>query len=184
MRFDRYTLISLCMFGASALPAHAAGSVEVSFVAPGSFADAGRDLADKQRNEDTLARYLQGLGARYLATDQVLKIDVLDVDLAGFVRPSRRTGEELRIARGGADWPRIKMRFSLLEGGKVIQNGEETVADMNYLRRSVDIRDSDPLRYEKRMLGDWFKARFVEHKPAGLSGRSPGDEAAGRPERI
>lgn len=167
MRFDRPVLISICVLAASALPAYAAGSVEIAFIAPASYTDAGKGLVDAKRNEDTLGRFLQGLGERYLGPDQVLKIDVLDVDLAGTVRPSRRGFDDIRIARGGADWPRIKMRYSLLDGGKVVQNGEETVADLNYLRRSADYRDSDPLRHEKRMLADWFKARFVDHKPAG-----------------
>ncbi|HEX7438562.1 MAG TPA: DUF3016 domain-containing protein [Caldimonas sp.] len=167
MRFDRSALISLCVLTAAALPAHAAGSVEIAFIAPAGYTDSGKDPVDSKTNEDRLARYLQSLGERYLGPDQVLKIDVLDVDLAGSMRPSRRGFDDIRIARGGADWPHIKMRYSLVEGGKVIQNGEETVADMNYLRHAADTRDSDPLRYEKRMLADWFKARFVEHKPAG-----------------
>ena len=48
---------------------------------------------ESRRNEDTLARSSRrDLGERYLAAGQVLKIDVLDVDLAGTVRPARRTG--------------------------------------------------------------------------------------------
>jgi len=167
MRLNRSALISLCVLTVAALPAHATGSVEIAFIAPASYTDAGKDPADSKTNEDTLARYLQSLGERYLGADQVLKIDVLDVDLAGSMRPSRRGLDDIRIARGGADWPRITMRYSLVEGGKVVQNGEESVADMNYLRHGADIRDNEPLHYEKRMLADWFKARFVDHKPAG-----------------
>jgi hypothetical protein len=37
---------------------------------------------------------------------------------------------------------------------------------MAYLRRVFEPRyASDPLQYEKRMLDNWFKARFVEHRP-------------------
>lgn len=164
MQFDRSTLISLC-FLAGAVPAYGAGSVEVSFVAAAGYTDAGKDPADARVNEATLAHFLQGLGERHLAPDQVLKIDVLDIDLAGTVRPSRRANGDLRIARGGADVPRITMRYSLVVGGKVVESGEETVADLNYLRSSPDYGIADPLRHEKRMLYGWFKARFIDHKP-------------------
>lgn len=165
MRFVRSKLIVLCFIAAGAVPAHAAGSVEVAFVAEGSYTDAGKDPGDAKVNEATLAQFLQGLGARYLGAGQVLKIEVLDIDLAGTVRPSRRAIGDLRIARGGADVPRIKMRYTLVAGDKVVDSGEETVAGLNYLREPPDYGITDPLRHEKRMLYGWFKARFIDHKP-------------------
>ncbi|TMH03472.1 MAG: DUF3016 domain-containing protein [Betaproteobacteria bacterium] len=41
----------------------------------------------------------------------------------------------------------------------------ETIADMAYLRRIDREYSSVSLPYEKRMLDEWFKARFVEHRP-------------------
>ncbi len=48
---------------------------------------------------------------------QVLKIDVLDLDLAGTVRPARRGAGDIRIVRGGADAPHIRVRYALTAGG-------------------------------------------------------------------
>ena len=49
----------------------------------------------------------------------------------------------------------------------MVQSGEETLTDLNYTRHTSDYsQSSDTLRYEKRLLADWFKARFVEHKAA------------------
>ena len=167
MPFDRRIPISL-LFGAltvAAAPAVlAAGTVEVSFIEPTHYSDAGKDLVEARRNEETLDHFLHNLGERYLGANQTLKIDVLDVDLAGTVRPSRRSGTELRIVRGAADVPRIRLRYSLTEGGSVVKTAEETVTDLNYSRHTADYSQSDPLRYEKRMLADWFKSRFVSHK--------------------
>jgi hypothetical protein len=165
----RIAIVATALAAACALPAYAAGAVEVSFL-PDShrYSDPGRDPADAQRNENTLARYLQDLGARWLPDGQQLRIDVLDLDLAGSLRPPRRAPiDEVRIARGGADVPRIVLRYSLTEGGRVLASGEETVTDLNYLRHGADIHDGEPLRNEKRMLAGWFKARLVERKPAG-----------------
>ena len=163
MRFARTTLSLLAMAGA-ALSVHAAGTVEVSLVEPTRYSDAGRDPVESRRNEDTLVRHLEGLGERYLAAGQVLKIDVLDVDLAGTVRPARRSAGDIRIVRGGADAPHIRVRYSLTVGGQVVQSAEETVTDLNYLVHVSDYSTVDPLRIEKRMLDDWFKARFVAAK--------------------
>ena len=163
MRVSRITLSLLALCGAAA-SVQAAGTVEVSFLEPARYSDAGRDPAESRRNEDTLARHLESLGQRFLAAGQVLKIDVLDVDLAGTVRPSRRGTGDIRIVRGGADAPHIHVRYTLREGGQVVRSAEETVTDLSYLAHANTPPTGDPLRLEKRMLDDWFKARFVEKK--------------------
>jgi hypothetical protein len=164
------TVIAIAAFAAvCALPARAAGSVEVSFLPdPLRYSDAGRDPNDAVRNEETFARYLQELGTRWLPDGQQLKVDVLDIDLAGSLKPSHLTGiDQVRIARGGADVPQFKLRYALTEGGRVVASGEETVSDLNYLRHGTDIGSGEPLRNEKRLLEHWFKTRIVERKPAG-----------------
>ena len=161
MRLNRMML--LLGFVAAAASA-AAGTVQVDFVAPTTYADAGRTLAEAQANRDTLARYLQSLGERYLPAGDTLKVDVLDIDLAGTVLPRARG--DLRITRGTADIPKIRLRYTLAAADQAARSGEETVRDLNYLGHPVDYAGKDPLRFEKRMLADWFKARFVERKPA------------------
>ena len=162
MKLNRLTFtLGLMVAGAAS-----AGTVQVDFIVPTSYADAGRTLAEAQANRDTLGRYLQSLGGRYLAAGEALKIDVLDIDLAGTVRPFRRANGDLRITRGSADYPRIKLRYSFVSGDKVVSSGEETVSDLNYLGHTANYANEDPLRFEKRMLADWFKARFVEHRAA------------------
>lgn len=119
---------------------------------------------EKKATLESLAKYLRSLGQRYLPADQTLKVEVLDVDLAGIVRPSRRTGTPLRIVNGGADWPRIKLRYVLEAPGQARLSGEETVTDMDYAHSLGSSGASEPLHYEKQMLADWFKARFVERR--------------------
>ena len=94
------------------------------------------------------------------------KVEVLDVDLAGSTRPSRRGGFDLRVVRGKGDWPRISLRYTLEEDGKPVRSGEEAVEDMDYTHGLVGYRKSVPLYYEKRMLDKWFRARFAEGRAA------------------
>src|SRR5262249_16494318 len=93
-------LMALCL----ALPAHA--GVEVSFIHPERYTDAGFGSSETQANCDEIARHLERLGQRYLGTGQDLKIDVLDVDLAG--RPHIGVGDFRVMRSSGADWPRMK----------------------------------------------------------------------------
>ena len=150
----------------AACAAHA-GSVTVSFVNAPGFSDAGATRWDEGADLRALARHLEALGQRHLPPEQVLKVEILDVDLAGTVRPSRQARRDLRIVKGGADWPRISLRYTLEVSGKPLLSGEESLADMNYSRGFVGERGSDPLHYEKNMLDVWFKARFLERRAAG-----------------
>jgi hypothetical protein len=43
--------------------------------------------------------------------------------------------------------------------------GEETIRDRDYLTRFGLPRSHEPLVYEKAMLDDWFKTRFVDRRP-------------------
>lgn len=154
------SLAALALGSVGAVGAQAAGTVQVSFVEPDKFADAGRSF-DRPANLKTIETHLQDLGQRYLADGQTLSIEVLDVDLAGELRPSRRSGTDVRVVRGGADWPRMALRYVLEGGGLPSQRGEDRIADLSYALRGSSYANRDPLRYEKRMLDDWFKSRFA-----------------------
>lgn len=158
---------SFCALAVSALvigsAAHAAGKVDVEMVNPQRFADSG-GWNRGDANLETISRYLRQLGTQYLPAGQSLKIEVLDVDLAGYVRPSRRG--DVRLLIGGADWPRIQLRYTLQGDGQTLQSGEAWVSDLNYLRNGADLRSYDPLRHEKRMLELWFRQTFAPSSSA------------------
>ncbi len=144
-----------------AATAAGAGTANVSFVDAQSFEDAGTTSWEEQANLQALTTHLQGLAQCMLPAGQHLKVEVLDVDLAGTVPPSVR-GSSVRVLRRGADWPRIHLRYTLEADGKTLANGDERIADLNYTRGLSSIRESKPLYYEKRMLDAWFKTRFGE----------------------
>ena len=142
-----------------------AGTVNVSFLDPARYADAGNSQWDEKANLEVLGRYFQALG-QLLPADQVLKVEVLDIDLAGTVVPSRRDGSPLRVVRGRADFPRMHLRYTLESPGQPARTGDEWLADLNYARAFPRYRASEPLGYETRMLQAWFKARFVDQHAA------------------
>lgn len=156
------SLILLAGFGIVSSATHAA--VVVSFPEARHYSDAG-DHREGNRTLDELKRHLELLGERYLSPSQTLKIEVLDIDLAGRTRYFTHRGyPDIRVLNGRADWPSMKLRYTLESDGKISDAREETVADMTYLLGRAPGASSDSLYYEKRMLDDWFRRRFVEQR--------------------
>ncbi len=153
-------LCFLVFAAAQAAPtmAHAAGSVEVRFVEPEQFVDAGRGQRETEHTTQAIAAHLMSL-APQLPDGQTLSIDVTDIDLAGELRP-RRSGMELRVLRGRADWPRINLRWTLRQDGRSIKAAEDQVADLNYMGNTLGLRRHEEFAFEQRMLTRWFSDNF------------------------
>lgn len=160
--------LTISLIAAALFPvAQAAGTVEVRFVDPDRYRDAGRGELEVERTTRNLEQFIRRLG-RQLPDGQTLRVDVLDVDLAGELRPLFRGHDDIRLMRGGADWPRMTLRYTLTGAdGRTLQSGEETISDMNYQQSNLRARtDSEPLAYDHRMLEHWFGERFVPRQAA------------------
>jgi hypothetical protein len=149
-------LVGLSAGGASA-------AVTVAFSHPENYHDLPFATTDRERVLKDLGEHFASL-AKDLQPGQDLRVEVTDLDLAGRLHPNFRGGQELRVLNGGADWPHMALRYSLESNGRVISSGEESLSDMTYMDRINRYNDSDTLRYEKRMIDDWFKNKFVAHK--------------------
>jgi hypothetical protein len=135
------------------LPARA--GVVVSFPGTEPHTDAGYPAPQAKGTRGEIARHLVSLGARYLKPGQELRIEVLDINLGGRVRYA--AGSDVRVMRGG-DWPQIRLRYELDTPGESPRKAEELVSDPEYLRGPQT--DPSALAREKRMLDEWFRARF------------------------
>ena len=163
MRSTTRLFAQLLAGSVAAVGALAAGTVQVSYVQPERFADIGRARSDRDETLNQLTRHFETLGARWLSDGQTLKVDVLDVDLAGELRPFRHTGQDIRVLKGSVDWPRIKLRYTLESTGQPARSGERQLQDMAYLQRigSYGIYGGNgALNYEYRLLNDWFESEF------------------------
>lgn len=155
-RAGRALLAAACLALAGA--AQAAGQVEVKWVEPEKFIDIGFGSYERERNQASLEEIFQQM-ARQLPSGQTLKIEVLEVDLAGETRPG--SVRDVRIVRGGVDWPRMTLNYSLHEGGNTLKSGQAKLADMNYLFGTRAIGPAEGhLPYERRMLMRWFEDSF------------------------
>lgn len=137
-----------------------AAPASVSFAQSEQFTDVPRSAWDRERLLKQLSSHFDVLAAR-LPAGQTLKVEVLDLDLAGRTFPGAMHNPDLRVLGTGADWPHMKLRFSVSEGDKIIKSGEDNISSMSYLDRINRYVSGDSLRYEKQMLDDWFKDRVA-----------------------
>jgi hypothetical protein len=147
----------------AAVPSYA--TVDVAFVNPEKFADASNQRWEMQGTLDAIAQHMKRTGDRYIAPNETLKIEVLDLDLAGWARFAGRAPNDSRVVRGGADFPTMKLRYTL-QSPQGAKSGEADLSDMTYQNHGLTTRAaSEPYYYEKRMIDDWFRSTFAQRSP-------------------
>jgi hypothetical protein len=136
--------------------ANVSAAVSVNFIEPDKFLDIPFAVSERDDTLKKLREHFEKRGAA-LPTGTDLKVEVLDVDLAGRREPLQLSAStEMRILRGGADWPMMRFRYVVEANGKVMKSGEVKLAELNYLQRYNRYPTSEPLRYEKQMIDEWF----------------------------
>ncbi len=160
-------LLSILALGAK----EAKAAVNVQFVHPEHYTDStfrsGAGSLSPKIVMDEVGRELRQLGDRYLPPPgQVLSVEILDIQLAGYNNWWSFPGNEVRIISNAAPPPQFKLRYALRAKGKLLAASEETVTDINFLINPSARFSSDPLVYEKTLLDTWFRDRFAGRKPA------------------
>ena len=156
-RHTRFWLAAALLLAAAG--AASAGGVSVKYQDPDKFSDVPFWEQDRDQVLKELTTHFESL-ARQLPANQQLSITVTDIDLAGRVEPRRRSLHDLRILRGGADWPTMELQYTLQQDGKVLASGSDRLSNMMYLDGLNRYAGGDSLRYEKPMVDDWFKKTF------------------------
>jgi Protein of unknown function (DUF3016) len=151
------TAISVYVYGASA-----SASAEVKFLKSENYADMPLSHHAREDVLKEIQQHFDKLAAK-LPQSQALKIEVQDLNLAGRIEPNLiGFNNDVRILRGGADWPSMKFSYAIQAEGKVIKSGSADVSDLNYLRGFNRYSTTEPLRYEKKMLDDWFRKEITD----------------------
>jgi hypothetical protein len=141
----------------------ASAGVTVVFSNSENYSDLPFASGDREEVLNEVSAHFAHLAAA-LPAGQELKVEVLDIDLAGRIEPSTRGTQEIRILRGGADWPHMHFRYTLEAGGQVLSSGDERLSNMTYLDRMNRYPRRESLRYEKQMLDEWFRNKFVAQR--------------------
>ncbi|MBD8874329.1 DUF3016 domain-containing protein [Rhodanobacter sp. DHB23] len=157
-------LAALALFGAPAMATKAAPTnVTVTYDHPEQFTETHkvRALAPQLADDDylkVLKSYTEDRASRMLPPGDRLAIVVTDIDRAGNFEPWRPMPmREVRIVKDIYP-PRIDLRFQLLDAnGKVLREGTRKLRDPAFLYDSINLSDSDNLRYEKALLDRWLR---------------------------
>jgi hypothetical protein len=133
--------------------------VQVDYLQPEMFADVGnrRFSDDKVRAAylGELRKHLAERASKLLATGQLLRVSITEVDMAGEFESWRPPAGDVRIVNDIYP-PRIDLTFRLAGGdGKLIREGARKLRDPAFLLGSNAYPD-DPLRYEKRLIDRWL----------------------------
>lgn len=152
------SLLRVCIAASALLITSVAASAAttVTFVSPEKYVDMPFAVYEKERVMAGLKEHFEKLGAK-LPANEDFKVEVLDVDLAGERDYRAHAPVDLRILRGGADWPKMEVRYSVESQGKVLTSGTTQISDMSYLQSFNQYSKNEFLRYEKRMIDQWFK---------------------------
>lgn len=146
-----------------ALPA--AGPVSVSWNDPATFSEltASGNRVEAERGDwlNQLALYLRESAQKALPAGQQLQLTIVDIQRAGRYEPW--LGFDMQNVRMIRDIypPRLTLRFRQLDAsGQVLAEGERKLVDSAFMMGSTPNNDSDPLRYEKRMIDNWLRREF------------------------
>jgi hypothetical protein len=145
--------------GALLMSGAATAGASVSYIEPDKFMDMPFSPIDRERILKDLSEHFVQLG-KQLPAGQELAIEVTDLDLAGRIEHTRRSGNEIRVLTGGADWPRMHLRYRLTQEGQVVGSGEADLSSMNYLQQMNFYDSGASLRHEKQMIDEWFGKTF------------------------
>jgi hypothetical protein len=152
-------IVALLGMGLAAGAGAASAAVTVRYVQPERFTDLPRAPWQRTQALDDFKKHFETLGAA-LPPGQDLAIDVLDIDLAGREEPNGLGSDELRIMRGGADWPAMRLRYTLSEGGKVVASGTAQLSDKGYADHINTYPRDARWPYEMQMIDEWWKKTF------------------------
>ena len=141
------------------------GPVSVTWADPATFTEL---KASGNRFESAqgdwllqLAKYMRKQADKQLAPGNKLELTIVDIQRAGRYEPWHGLDRQnIRMIRDIYP-PRMTVKYRETDAsGAVVAEGERKLTDMAFMVNSGMINDSDPLRYEKRMIDSWLRRDF------------------------
>ena len=146
-----------------ALPA--SGPVSVNWNPPATFTEftqsSNRWAASEGNWLQDLAQYMRKRAEQHLAPGERLELTIVDLKRAGQYEPWH--GVNLQDARIIRDLypPRMTVDFRRTDAnGVVLAQGERKISDQAFLLSASPSNNTDPLRYEKRMVDTWLRSEL------------------------
>ncbi len=143
---------------------------EVVFDHPENFTDVKDSSTPTDRGRDSILSNLRGFleerADPLLPDGYSLRIVFTDIDLAGDYEPWRGfQWSDVRVVKPIYP-PAFKFTYAVTDSsGKVVRQGTEDIRDLDFQIRMA-FPQSDPLRFEKDILGDWARSTLRDLRKA------------------
>jgi hypothetical protein len=138
------------------------GPVSVHWNDPSTFTEvrlsSNRWAASEGDWLNELAQYMRKRAQQQLAPGERLDLTIVDIDRAGQFEPWQGPNlQNTRIIRDRYP-PRMTVDFRRFDAnGAVVAEGERKLTDPAFMINASPINNTDPLRYEKRMIDSWLR---------------------------
>ncbi len=138
------------------------GPVSVRWNDPATFAELrySHNRYDAARGSwlTDLAQHMRKRAEAQLPAGERLELTIVDVDRAGDYEPWHGIQyDDTRIVRDIYP-PRMTVQYKRYDAsGAVVAEGERKLSDPGFLLGSTPINNSDPLRFEKRLIDSWLR---------------------------
>lgn len=141
-----------------------ANDSKVTFKNPDEFRDIRSADQSKRKFQKSLlnklSSYVEKL-SKDLPDGYSVHIAFTDIDLAGRVDYQFDMSRELRVIRH-QDTPKLEFEVQLLKNGQAVSKSNVELKDIAFMDKPVFIGiRNDTLRYEKRMLKEWFESDLI-----------------------
>jgi hypothetical protein len=142
-----------------------AGPVDVHWIDPAQFTELrysfNRHEAARGDWVVQLAEYIRDRAAQQLPPGERLDVEILDIERAGEYEYFFGPATDIRVMRDIYP-PRMRLHVRRTGAdGRVIEEGERRISDIAYLTGPQPLSNTDPLRYEKRMIDRWVRRELA-----------------------
>jgi hypothetical protein len=136
--------------------------VDIDFGSPSGYTDIEIDGFSGEREQavilDLIRVEFEENASKYLPNGYTLRIQVRDIDLAGYHEPLYSGYDDIRIMRSVYP-PRLEFSYTVLDDEQIIiEQGDPSLIDLNYLwKMALPSQRNDTAFYVKSLLKDWAR---------------------------
>ncbi len=136
--------------------------VSIDFGSPSEYTDIETGALTSQKDKhyvlDLIRDEFLDNANRYLPSGYTLEVNIQDIDLAGEYEFFYTRYDDTRIMRSVYP-PRLKFSYLIRDDEIIVEQGEESLIDLNYLWTATPLSQrNETAYYVKTLVADWLRS--------------------------